>query len=177
MIYLLFLNLVFATDITDNCTDTYCNASIKIGGVEKFAAKTKLKTELLTWINARKDVTTEWGAPDTYTIELTNADAAKTLADNYSTARRVRGLCDHVLNLIISYNLGGAFTTAQIDQLELDFADIKKAITDYRPWKAKPLLEAAVFDNVIFTAQQNTDLANFRDELLAALTESGLPGL
>lgn len=168
MFLILFINLVFG--ITDNCTDDYCNASIKVGGIEKFGAKKKLKTELLTWINARKDIATEWGAPDTYTIELTNADDDKAADDAYKTAQKVRSICDHILNLIVAYNLTNSFTTTQINQMKLDFAAAKAYLQDYQPWAAKAEIIGITPDETIVTTA-------FKNKLLNAFSESGLPGL
>jgi len=81
--------------------------------------------------------------------------------------RTVRHICQSILDLIAGINLEKGLTTAQIDQMEVDHADILKALQNNRPDKAKPLIEAVVPDGTLIT---QADI----DEMLEIYTEYGL---
>jgi hypothetical protein len=59
--------------------------------------------------------------------------------------------CDRVLNLIRGFNLQPGRTSEQTDAMSSAFSEIKNALADGRPGKAKALIQAATPDGVVVT--------------------------
>lgn len=88
------------------------------------------------------------------TLEL-NAEKAR--LEKMLKGREAREVCEKVLDVIAGWNLSRVLTAAQIDQMEVTFADIESALSKGRPWKAKPLIQAIVVDDVLVTQAMKDD--------------------
>lgn len=63
----------------------------------------------------------------------------------------VRAICDSVLDIIAGWNLSNGLSSAQIDTMQTDYADIQSALNSFRPEKAKTLLLAKTPDGTLVT--------------------------
>ena len=72
--------------------------------------------------------------------------------------------CDRVLNLIRGFNLQPGRTSEQTDAMSSAFAEVKAALEDGRPNKAKALIQAATPDGVVVTqAMKDAALSLLKD--------------
>lgn len=74
-----------------------------------------------------------------------------------------RVMCDEVLDIIAGHNMENALTSAQKDQMTLDFAQILKALSEKRPAVAHGMISAIVPDGTIVTADLKTELLETLD--------------
>ena len=79
----------------------------------------------------------------------------------------VRTICEEILDLIAGNNLEKSLTIEQIDQMEVDYAEIFQALKNFRPDKAKALLLTLTPDGTLFTSED-------KDEYLAEFAKYGL---
>jgi hypothetical protein len=77
--------------------------------------------------------------------------AEATLAAIEAQGVKAKADCERVLNLIRGFNLQPGRTSEQTDAMSTAFAEIKAALEDGRPGKAKTLIQAATPDGTIVT--------------------------
>jgi hypothetical protein len=78
-----------------------------------------------------------------------------------------RELCYGILDLISEYNGENSLTEAQLDSMEVSFAQILVALQNVRPVKAKNLITALTPDGILVTQ-------NMKDDILSIFTRYGI---
>lgn len=74
----------------------------------------------------------------------------------------VRLICAELLDMVAANNIEKSLTGEQIDQMELDYSDILKALQNNRPAKAKDLIVAMDPDGTLVTMDDKAEyLAEF----------------
>lgn len=107
---------------------------------------------------------TEYFFPCEYTYEITDItaeyEAEQARLARMKMGKRVRDLCDNILDLLAGYNLERALTQEQITQLETTFSSINQLLLNKRPFTAKTLIQSIVPDDILITEAMKNDILN-----------------
>ena len=107
-------------------------------------------------------------ALETEDANVKTAKDAQVVIDNkVATGQFVRKVCSYILDLVIGNNKEKNLTEAQLNQMEVDYANVFKHLQNYRPIDAKNAIVAMSPDGTLVTQAD-------KDEYLAGFAKFGL---
>ncbi len=166
MAYLLLIFNLFAGSQVDNCISDVCKVVVKINSVEKFGSGHMSEAEALTWINERKN-SGLWGDVNLLDIEINDAKSEKDAIDYERSGLSALNFCSKIYSMVMGYNMSKSFTTAQLNQMKVDFISAHDYIKkDCQPHAAKAAIEG-------ITADPNKFTQEFKDLVLNEFAKAG----
>ena len=115
-------------------------------------------------IGSNMETITEYFFPKEYSYTISDI-TAQHLAEQsrnarIETSKKVRALCDNILDLIAGFNLERNLTAEQITSLEGTFSNIQTLLLNKRPFSAKTLIQAITPDGVLVTEEIKASILN-----------------